>query len=117
MYTDFSDLKEEFKDVINYCQNLKVGDKIKFESEKQRYTIQAKSNRYIICTKPCNVQKTYLYVIIDLERLVRGSVSLIFGLTDDVNSPEKAQECIKDLENGEYEVSHRNCKKLDVEVI
>lgn len=115
-YVDFSDYKEEYKDIIDYCCNLKVGDKIKFESEKQRYTIQAKSDRYIICTKPFNVQKTYLYVIIDLERLVRGSVSLIFGLTDDVNSPEKAQECIKDLEKGEYEVSHRNCKKLDVEI-
>lgn len=115
-YTDFSDCKEEFKDVINYCRNLKVGDKVKFESEKHRYTVQAKSDRYIICTKPFNARKTYLYTIVDLERLVRGAVGLIFGLTDDVNSPEKAQECINDLKNGEYEVSHRNCKKLDIEV-
>ncbi len=115
-YTNYSDLKEEFKDIIEYCKNLKVGDKIKFKSEKHRYTIQANSDRYIVCTKPFNVRKTYLYTIIDLERLVRGAVGLIFGLIDDVNTPEKAQECINDLENGKYEVSHRNCVLLDVEV-
>lgn len=115
-YSDFSDFKDQYQDIIFYCRSLKVGDKIKFESEKQRYTVQAKSDRYIICTKPFNARKTYLYTIIDLERLVRGAVSLIFGLTDDVNSPEKARECINDLKNGEYEVSHRNCVLLDVEI-
>lgn len=115
-YTDFSDKKDEFKDIVEYCRNLKVGDKIKFQKEKHRYTVQAKSDRYIICTKPFNARKTYLYTIIDLERLVRGAVDLVFGLTDDVDSPEKAQECVNDLENGEYEVSHRNCVLLDVEV-
>ena len=44
-YTDFSNLKDEYKTIIDYCRNLKVGDKIKFQSEKQRYTIQAKSDR------------------------------------------------------------------------
>jgi len=116
-YTDFSYLQDEYKDIINYCRNLKVGDKIKFQKEKHRYTIQAKSDRFIVCTKPFNARKTYLYTIIDLERLVRGAIGLVFGLTDDVNNSESAQECINDLENGEYEVSHRNCVKLDVEVI
>ena len=115
-YTDFSNLKDEYKTIIDYCRNLKVGDKIKFQSEKQRYTIQAKSDRFIVCTKPFNARKTYLYTIIDLDRLVRGAVGLVFGLTDDVDNPASAQECINDLENGEYEVSHRNCVKLDVEV-
>jgi hypothetical protein len=115
-YQDYSDLKDEYKNVIDYCRTLKVGDKIKFESEKQRYTIQAKSDRFIICTKPFNVRKTYLYTIIDLERLVRGAVGLVFGLKEHVNNPDLAQECINDLENDKYEVSHRNCVKLDVEI-
>ena len=115
-YADFSDYKEEYKDIIEYCHSLKAGDKIKFESEKQRYTVQAKSDRYIICTKPFNARKTYLYSIIDLERLVRGRINLIFGLIDDVDSPELAQACINDLKSGEYEVSHKYCIKLDVEV-
>lgn len=117
MISDYSDRKEDFKDIIEYCRNLKVGDKIKFTTEKQRYTIQAKSDRYIICTKPFNVQKTYLYSIIDLERLVRGRINLIFGLVDDVNTPELAQKCVFDLESGEYKVSHRHCVLLDVEVM
>jgi hypothetical protein len=115
-YQDYSDLKDEYKTVIEYCRSLKVGNKIKFKNEKQRYTVQAKSERFIVCTKPFNARKTYLYTIVDLKRIVRGAVGLVFGLTDDVNSPEEAQECINDLENGEYEVSHRNCVKLDVDI-
>lgn len=114
-YANYSNLKEEYKDIIEYCQNLKVGDKIKFESEKQRYTIVAKSDRYIICTKPFNARKTYLYTIIDLERLVRGAVNLIFGLAWDLNIPEEATECLQELDEGRVEVSHRNCVMLDVE--
>lgn len=33
-YCNFSHLKEQNKNIIDYCQNLKVGDKIKFQSEK-----------------------------------------------------------------------------------
>ena len=38
-YTDFSEEKDQ--EVIDYCRQLKVNDKIKFQSEKQRYTIKA----------------------------------------------------------------------------
>lgn len=113
-YSNYSDQADI--NIINYCKSLKVGDKIKFISEKQRYTIQGKTDRYIVCTKPFNARKTYLYSVIDLERYVRGRVSLIFGLINDVNTPNKAAECLKDLESGEYEVSHRHCIKLDVEL-
>jgi hypothetical protein len=116
-YVDYSGLEYQFEKEITYCRNLKVGDKVKFKNEKQRYTVQAKSDRFIICTKPFNARKTYLYTIIDLERLVRGAVDLIFGLIEHVNTPELAQQCIKDLENNEYRVSHRNCRKLDIEIV
>ncbi len=115
-YTNFFHLKEQNKNIINYCKKLKVGDKIKFQSEKQRYTVQAKSERFIICSKPFNARKTYLYTIIDLDRYVRGAVDLIFGLNHDVNNPTDAQFCLEDLEKGEYGVSHRNCIRLDVEI-
>lgn len=116
-YVDYSNLKEDFKDTLEYCNKLKIGDKIKFISEKQRYTIQAKSDNFIICTKPFNARKTYLYTIIDLTRIIRGSLSLIFGTIYNLNNPEEAEKCIIDLENNEYEVSHRNCIKLDVELL
>mgnify|MGYP000858721777 FL=1 len=99
----------------DYCKGLKVGDKIKFINEKQRYTIKAKSDRFIICTKPFNLKKTCLYTIIDLERMVRGANDRVFNpynymIQDDIN------ECLSDLESGKVEVSYRNCVSLDVEL-
>ena len=44
--------------------DLKVDDKILFAEEKQRYTVQARNDRFIICTKPFNPRKTFL--ILDL---------------------------------------------------
>ena len=115
-HVDYLNLQDDYYNDIQYCQSLKVGDKIKFQSEKQRYTIQAKNDRYLICTKPFNARKTYLYTIIDLERLVRGALNLIFGTIYNLDNLVQAQKCIEDLEKGEYEVSHRNCLKLDVVV-
>lgn len=113
---DYSYLKEEYKDTTEYCRNLKIGDKIKFINEKQKYTIKAKSDRYIICTKPFNLKKTVLYTIVDLERLVRGTNNMIFNPYDYAKR-ENIQECLKDLESEITEVSHRNCVKLDVEIL
>lgn len=57
----------------------KVGDKIWFAEEVQGYTVRARNNRFIICTKPFNPKRTVLYTIIDLEREVRGPCNMIFG--------------------------------------
>lgn len=118
VYTNFSHLKNEYKDIIKYCKNLKTGDKIKFESEKQKYTIKAKSDRYLICTKPFNPKKTVLYTIIDLERLVRGTNNFVFNPYD-YAVQEDIDKCLIDLESEESvcEVTHRNCIQLDVEII
>jgi hypothetical protein len=91
----------------------KIGDKIKMEREKQRYTIRALDERYVILTKPFNARKTYLYTIVDLERKDRGACNLIFGLPCDVNTPESAAEALEMLKNGEMEVSYRNCLPLE----
>lgn len=113
---DYSYLAEEYKDEIDYCQGLKIGDKIKFKSEKQKYTVKAKSDRFLICTKPYNLKRTVIYIIIDLERLVRGANNLIFNMYD-YKVQEDIDQCLKDLELDEtLEVSHRNCVKLDVEI-
>jgi len=116
-YVDYSYLSGEYQDMIKYCISLKVGDKIKFIAEKQRYTIKAKSERYIICTKPFNLKKTVLYTIIDLERLVRGTNNMIFNPYD-YAVQEDIDECLIDLDyhNRGVEVTHRNCVKLDVEI-
>ncbi len=85
---------------------MKIGDKVKFATEKQRYTLQAFNERFFILTKPFNAQKTYLYTIVDLEREVRGACDLIFGLPHDCDNPENAAICLKYLEGFEDEYGH-----------
>jgi len=114
-YKDYSNLKEEYTVIINYCRNLNEGDKIKFETERQRYTVKAKSDRYLICTKPFNLIHHCLYTIIDLHRLVRGPNSLIFNCYDYQNQQD-IEKCLYDLETEKIEVSHRRAVRLDVEM-
>lgn len=116
-YQDYSYLKDDYKSMkmISHCMKSNVGDKIKFKSEKQKYTIKAKSERFLICTKPFNLKKTCLYTIIDLDRLVRGTNNMVFNPYDYMVQ-EDIDECLNDLESGEIEVSHRNCVTLDVEI-
>lgn len=88
---------------------VQVGDKLKMDGEKQRYTVQACDDRFIIMTKPFNARKTYLYSIADLERKERGPC--------DVDSPTGASEALERLASGEMKVSHRNCMSLTVDEV
>ena len=97
--------------------DLAVGDKIKFASEAQRYTVQARSNRYAICTKPFNARRTVIYTIIDFERGVRGRDNLIFG-----RGYETRAECEANLaemlrDECPVQVSHRHFGPLDIEAV
>jgi hypothetical protein len=120
-HTDYSNEIENFVKEIEYCKSLKVGDKIKFESERKKYTVKAKSDRYLICTKPFNPKHTVLYTIIDLKRLVRGPDNSIFGIYD-YGVQEDIDRCLMALEKdsrsdwGDFEVSHRRSIKLDIEI-
>ena len=91
---------------------LKVGEKFKFDGERQRYTVQAVNDRFAIMTKPFNARKTYLYTITDRKRGVRGPCNLIFGIPCDVNTPAGAAEALAMIERGEMEVSYRKCIDL-----
>lgn len=88
------------------------GIKVKLEAERQRYTVRARNERFVIMTKPFNAQRTYLYTIADLERGVRGACDLIFGMPCDVNTPEGASEALAMMERDEMGVSRRNCVPL-----
>ena len=100
--------------VIEYLSKLKVGDKVKFSSEKQRYTIQARNKRFIICTKPFNAKETVLYTIVDIDRYCRGTDNLVFHKGYETKA--NCEENLNYLANGKMEVSYRNVIKLDVEV-
>jgi len=104
-------------DLADRCEaagGADVGAKIKLGEERNRYTIQARNDRFVILTKPFNAQKTYLYTIVDLARGVRGPCNLIFGLPCDVNTPESASKALAMLECGEMEVSYRRSRSVDL---
>jgi len=94
---------------------FEVGKKIKFKNEKTKYTIKAKSERFIICTRPFNLKRTVFYTIIDLERMVRGANNKVFNAYD-YKKNEDIKKCLEDLENGFCEVSFRNFVELDIEI-
>ena len=92
-----------------------VGTRIWFFGESHPYRIRARSERYLVCTKPFNLQKTVLYTVVDLVEGVRGTENLIFGMG--AESDQDCQEMIERLEGkqaGKFpgaeatEVSHRN---------
>lgn len=95
---------------------MKVGDKIKFKSEKQRYTVVGADDRYLICVKPFNARKTYLYTIVDLVEKIRGPDYWIFGRYDH-RVENDIKQCLTDLQSGETEISRRNRIKLDLETV
>jgi hypothetical protein len=96
-------------------QGVKAGDKIKFAEEKQAYTIRARGERYLVCTKPFNPRKTVLYTVVDLVEDVRGTENLVFGMGAETN--EECEEMVQRLESGQSEVSYRNRIKLNVEKV
>jgi hypothetical protein len=93
---------------------IKPGIKIKFRSEKQRYTVQASSNRYAVCTKPFNAKKTVLYTIIDFDQDIRGTENLVFGFGAETR--KQCKEMLERLHSPAWptEVSYRNRVALDI---
>jgi len=111
-------------------EDVEVGDKIQFASERLRYTVQARGPRFLVCTKPFNPRHTVLYTVVDLQEGVRGTENLIFGFGAETR--EQCEEMLARLE-GRYpayavslpdgksidipachtEVSHRNRVRLD----
>lgn len=97
----------------------KAGDKVKFAEERLSYTIQARGERYLVCTKPFNPKKTVLYTVVDLNEWVRGTENLIFGAG--AETPEDCEEMLRRLEGRDHElgltteVSRRNRVPLNVE--
>jgi hypothetical protein len=89
-------------------EQLQVGDRVWFDGEVQGYTVQARGERYLICTKPFNLRRTVLYTVVDLEEEVRGTENLLFGM-----GAETREEMLARLEGPSpspwrTEVSYRN---------
>jgi len=103
----------EIAGVIYETTKIPVGSKIKFENEKQRYTVKASNVAFAVCTKPFNARKTVLYTIIDFMNNIRGAENLIFGMGAETDGD--CESMLERLTQGESEVSHRNQRELDIE--
>lgn len=102
------------------------GQRIKFAEEKQSYKIIAANDRFLICTKPFNAIKSFLYTIVDLQDKRRGPDNMIFGPQFDYNKPAQAEKALKILtrtaKQGIYEcnrddlsISHRRDCELNID--
>jgi hypothetical protein len=92
--------------MLNELLAAKVGDKVRFAEEKLAYTVQARSERFLVCTKPFNPKRTVLYTVVDLAQSIRGTENLIFGLGAETR--EQCEQMLARLEAGKTEVSYRN---------
>lgn len=89
----------------------RVGDRVRFQEEKQAYTIQARGERYVVCTKPFNARRTVLYTVVDLAEEIRGTENLV--LSAGAETRAQCEEMLARLEGrGDTEwateISHRN---------
>lgn len=93
---------------------VNVGDKVCVPGEKRPYTVRARDERYIICTKPYNPKRTVLYFIVDLKDKWRGPDDRIF--CSGYESDEDCTERLGELQSGKIEVSSRRGIPLDIEI-
>ena len=91
-----------------------IGDKVYVPNEKRPYKVRARDERYIICTKPFNLQKTVLYFIVDLLDKWRAPDNMIF--CSGYESDEDCKERLKELQKGIIELSVRRGIPLDIEI-
>jgi hypothetical protein len=96
---------------------IKPGYRIKFFSERQRYTVTAANSRFVIAIKPFNARKTYLYTIVDLGLQIRSSDDHVFGPVHDYSKPEEAKKALRELKSGKLKLSYRREMKLDIEKV
>lgn len=93
---------------------VSVDDKVYIPGEKKPYRVRCRDDRYIICTKPCNLYHTVMYFIVDLEDKWRAPDDRVFcsGYETDAD----CQERLKELQAGEIGLSRRRGLSLDLDI-
>ena len=93
---------------------FKQGTKIWFDDERFGYTIRSCNERYLVCTKPYNFKKeTVIYSMVDLWEGIRGKDGYIFSPYDYFNQ-EDCDNYLKDITNGDVNISHRGQVELKI---
>lgn len=93
---------------------VNVGDKVFIPIHVNPFRVQARDDRFIICTKPFNPKRTVLYFIIDLQTRRRGPDNMVF--CSGYNTKEQCEERLKELQSGKIEVSQRHGIDLDFDI-
>ncbi len=93
---------------------VKIGDKVYIPTDKRPYTVKARDERYIICTKPFNAKRTVLYFIIDLVDRWRAPDNMVF--CSGYETDEQCAERLRELQTGEIELSRRRGIPLDIDI-
>lgn len=91
-----------------------VGDKVYIPTDKRPYTVRARDERYIICTKPFNARHTVLYFIVDVVDKWRAPDNMIF--CHGYETDEDCTERLKELQDGTIELSRRRGVPLDINI-
>ena len=96
--------------------NIPVGGRVWFKSERRPYTVQARSRRFLVCNKPFAARKTVMYCIVDLMEQVRGPEDLIFGMGAETREDCESMLARLEREDADHrtEVSWRRRIDLDV---
>lgn len=94
---------------------IREGDRIKFAGERNSYRVMAADDRFAVCMKPFNAQKTTIYTIVDQQDQVRGPDNKIFG--GPYESQADADRALGQLQRGEISVSRRRSVKLEIDKI
>lgn len=91
-----------------------VGARVWFVGEARPYRIRARDERFLVCTKPFNLQRTVLYTVLDLQEQVRGTEDTLLcrGAETDVQCHEMLLRM-----GGESQVSSRNRVPLNIQRI
>lgn len=94
--------------------DVQVGDHVHFAEERQRYTVRAISTnrRWMICTKPFNLQRTVIYCVVDRVEQRRGPDDLVFSFGYETD--EEIADALDGFENRGREVSVRRDVRLNV---
>ena len=92
-------------------KDLKPGDPVYINNEKRPYRVKCRDDRYIICTKPYNMQRTVMYFIADLKEQRRGPDNMVFCFG--YETQKQCEERLKELQAGTIEVSRRHDVPLE----
>lgn len=97
---------------INTGNKADIGQKIYVPKERNGYTVQARDERYIICTK--RIGKNVFYFIIDLKEKWRAPDDSVF--CSGYETIAQCKERLKELQTGKINLSKRRGIPLDIDI-